>query len=136
MKDLNFDKIQDYFKELDEQPMGKFTKAGIYGRAKAWDDQMEKERIIRDYFDKLKYDILIDVYVINDNIQIAKCERKDNEEVHYHIFIDYKSINETTSNFDIALIMAISYKYTKNTLAGLYFGKMIDIKFRYKILGR
>lgn len=35
LKDLNFEEIQEYFKELDEKPNSAFHKAQLYGMAKA-----------------------------------------------------------------------------------------------------
>jgi len=68
-----------------------------------------------------------DIFVINDDYQIAEVERKDNKEILYFIFINYKPINECAESFDKALISAVSYKYSNSTTPAVYFAKMIDI---------
>jgi len=50
LKDLNFEEIQKYFKELDEKPNGKFHKYQLYDMAKAYSEIAEKENIIRNQF--------------------------------------------------------------------------------------
>lgn len=127
LKDLNFEEIQEYFKELDEKPDGAFHKAQLYGMAKAYNEIQEKEAIIRNQFTDKNWYLVREVFVINDDYQIAEVERKDNKEILYFIFINYKPINECVESFDKALISAVSYKYSNSTTPAVYFAKMIDI---------
>jgi len=130
LKDLNFEEIQKYFKELDEKPNDKFHKAQLYRMAKAYGEILQKEDIIRNQFTDKQWYYIKDIFIINDDYQIVKTERKDTKEIIYHIFINYKRINECAESFDMALISAISYKYSSTTIPATYFAKMIDIKYR------
>ena len=48
LKDLNFEEIQEYFRELDKKPG--IQKAQLYRMAKAYSEIQEKEAIIRNQF--------------------------------------------------------------------------------------
>jgi len=125
LKDLNFEEIQEYFRELDKKPG--IQKAQLYRMAKAYSEIQEKETIIRNQFTDKNWYLVREVFVINDDYQIAEVERKDNKEILYFIFINYKPINECVESFDKALISAVSYKYSSTTIPATYFAKMIDI---------
>lgn len=127
LKDLNFDEIQKYFKELDKNPG--IQKAQLYRMAKAYSEIQEKEAIIRNQFTDKNWYLVREVFVINDDYQIAEVERKDNKEILYFIFINYKPINECAESFDRALIAAVSYKYSSSTMPAMYYAKMIDMKY-------
>ncbi|NLC92694.1 MAG: hypothetical protein GX677_04420 [Treponema sp.] len=124
LKDLNFDEIQEYFKGLSG-----IQKISLYGMAKACSEIQEKESIIRNQFTDKNWYLVREVFVINDDYQIAEVERKDNKEILYFIFINYKPINECAESFDKALISAVSYKYSNSTAPAVYFAKMIDMKY-------
>ena len=103
--------------------MGKFHKAQLYRMAKAYSEIQEKESIIRNQFTDQNWYLVRDVFVINDDYQIAKVERKDNKKILYFIFVNYRLINECVESFDKALISAVLYKYSNSTTPAVYFAK-------------
>ncbi len=56
-------------------------------------------------------------------------EASENDEIHWHGYINYKDINTSYSSLDAALVGCIGYKYEGgNGKAAFYFSKMVDIK--------
>ena len=60
LKDLNFEEIQEYFRELDKKPG--IQKAQLYGMAKACSEIQEKESIIRNQFTDKNWYLVRDVF--------------------------------------------------------------------------
>lgn len=131
LKELNsIDEIKEYFEELDKKPMSDFRKARLYGMAKSYQDLMEREKPIIDYYEKCRNSRASEIYIISEDIIIVKEERKSNNSkdnrIFYVAFLNDKIINEYSDSFDFALIIAISSKY-KEPMASRYISKMLKM---------
>lgn len=129
LKELrNVDDIEEYFSKLDDKGLGRIHRSRIYTMAYEQQQLDIKKQPLLDRFNDKSYCTVEEVYILNDDYQFVKTRRKETGEILYHIFVNYKPINECASSFDSAVLSAIAYRQTKNTLPALYMAKIIDYK--------
>lgn len=128
LKDLeNHEQYEDYFNELNNGQNTIFKKIRLYNMAKSQSELIEKEDRIRKYFEDRNYYIIDEIFIINDNIQIAEVTSRSNKEKLFFTYLDYKPLNECGDTFDKALIIILSHKYAQRSDPAYYFAKMIDM---------
>lgn len=130
LKELNSpEEINEYFEKLNNSPVAAFNKSRLYGMAKSYQDLLEKEKPVRDYYDKNKHFRLLEVYIVSDDISIAKTEYKTTNkgiQTFYVPFINGLQISECAYSFDMALIVALAHKYNESG-ATPYIAKILGI---------
>lgn len=115
LKDLSFDEIQTYFKELDAKENSKFLKAQLYGMAKREVERMEKENEIESTYGNDARKHVKSVIIIDDELSIIKASEKFNGTTvdMYFPVVNMKKYNCAYGTLDSAIVHGIAIKHNR-----------------------
>ncbi|MGV2887572.1 hypothetical protein [Paenibacillus taichungensis] len=116
--------------EFNEKP--KMVQYRILAQAEASFQEEKKLQPVREYFNNDPKKIVLEIVNVTDKYQIAKVKHKRNRgepaEILYHVFIDFKRINECAYSLDSALLVAITHNHNAGSAAG-WIENMIGMKY-------
>ncbi|WP_372011367.1 hypothetical protein NBRC13296_12440 [Paenibacillus chitinolyticus] len=113
LKDLSFEEIPKFFEDLARKDTGRFQLSRIYGMAKSFLEQREKEEAIEKLIVK-DYRSIVNTTIISEDLAIVEAEVRLNKgkETAFYPVVDNKFFNESRSTFDEALLLGFCRKYS------------------------
>ncbi|ALS22215.1 hypothetical protein [Paenibacillus naphthalenovorans] len=132
LKDLDIEEIQVFFRDLLSKDTGKFQLAQIYGMAKAWQEQREREELIEKQIERRTRRI-IKTIIISDDLAIVEAEVTINnsKEISYYPVVNGKFHSESRMTFDEALLLGFCRKYNNERFdLAIYNMLRMDLKQR------
>ncbi|HCL4479910.1 TPA: hypothetical protein N2D99_001977 [Clostridium botulinum] len=113
LKDLKFEEIVKFFKDIPNNQMGDITKSQIYTLAYNEQERRAKEEVINNTISGSKIKRIVNTSIISKDIAIIETIEKWNEKKEhiFHPIVKGKKISEVSNNFDYALLIALSNKY-------------------------
>lgn len=119
LKELNFEEIQEYFKELENHPTSKIQKAKLYGMARFYQEEEEKKSEINKLMGEDRKKKILDTIIISDSIAIIKTlERWTGEEREvYRPVVNGKFTMDCSYDLDYAIVIALANKYNEGNAA-------------------
>ncbi|EGL17474.1 MULTISPECIES: hypothetical protein [unclassified Paenibacillus] len=112
LKDLSFEEISKFFEELATKDTGRFQLSRIYGMAKTFLEQREKEEEIEKLIVN-DYRSAVNTTIISEDLAVVEVEVRLNKtkEIAFYPVVDNKLIKESRNTFDEALLLGFCKKY-------------------------
>jgi len=110
----------------DLENLNTFQKTQINAILDQNKEKVKSEKLITDQLERY----IVERVWLLEGYQIAKIIRKDSNEYMYATFVDFKSLHEFGMTFDHAVLICMARKYTVNTDAAEYAGRVLNAHFK------